>query len=123
MSIYGQRYHATHSNIEETDFSKIDLPRLHEEIQKIKAKTFSFSQSFSPEINDLERLKTFYLAPEVKLGTTCNDLFTNIMIKSDGSAIPAHGRCYNVSMGNIYESTLKEIWHGGPLCAVQERAR
>ena len=42
----------------------------------------------------------------------CNDVFTNIMIKSDGSIIPAHGRCYNLTIGNLYENNIKEIWHG-----------
>ena len=32
------------------------------------------------------------------------------MIKSDGSVIPAHGRCYNLNLGNIYSESLKEIW-------------
>ena len=37
------------------------------------------------------------------------------MIKSDGSAIPAHGRCYNLTLGNVHNETLKQIWEGGQL--------
>lgn len=110
--LYGNTYKATHSNIEETDFSKIDISRLHDEIQKIKTKNYSFTPSFSPEINDLTTLDTFYNKPEQKLGKTCNDVFTNIMIKTDGSVIPSHGRCYNVPMGNLHKNTLPEIWNG-----------
>lgn len=110
-ALYGNVYRATHSNIEETDFSKIKLPLLAKEIQKIKQANFHFTPSFSPEINSLENLEIFYNQPEVKLGKTCNDVFSNLMIKTDGSVIPAHGRCYNVSMGNIYEQSLSEIWN------------
>ena len=111
-ALYGNTYRATHSNIEETDFSKIDLKQLQEEVLKIKSNKYSFTPSFSPDIDNLERLQTYYNQPEKKMGKTCNDVFTNLMIKTDGSVIPAHGRCYNVSMGNIYENTLEEIWNG-----------
>lgn len=111
-ALYGHLYQATHSNIEQTDFSRIDMNYLQDEIQNIKSTNYPFSPSFSPEIDNLEKLKIFYLKPEHKLGTTCNDVFTSMMIKTDGTVIPSHGRCYNVPMGNIYENTLKEIWDG-----------
>jgi Fe-coproporphyrin III synthase len=109
--VYGQSYKATHSNIEETDFKKIDLNVLIEQINRIKDKTYPFSLSFSPEIADIEILNNYYHHPEIKLGRTCNDVFTTMMVKSDGSVIPSHGRCYNVSMGNIYAKSLEEIWN------------
>ncbi len=111
-ALYGSLYNATHSNIELTDFDNIDLAVLHQQIQLVRSKDYSFKPSFSPEINDLETLNTFYNEPEKKIGKVCNDVFTNIMIKTDGSAIPAHGRCYNSEMGNIYDKTLPEIWNG-----------
>jgi len=70
------------------------------------------SLGFSPEICDLEKLKIFYLKPEHKLGTSCNDLFTSMMEKMDGTVIPLHGSGYNISMGNVYKNTLEEIWNG-----------
>jgi len=111
-AVYGHLYHATHSNIEQTDFSKINMDYLHSEILKINNSQYPFTLGFSPEIDDLEKLKVFYLNPEYKLGATCNDVFTSIMVKTDGTIIPSHGRCYNVPMGNIYENTLEEIWNG-----------
>lgn len=113
-AVYGNRYSATHSNVELTDMSKIDLNVLHESVQSIKSTPYSVEITFSPEINELETLKTFYLKPDQKIGKKCNDVFTNLMVKTDGSIIPAHGRCYNVSMGNIYQNSLQEIWNGTP---------
>ena len=113
-AIYGTKYAATHSNIELTDLSKINITSLHQEIQKIKKGNYKINIGFSPEINDLETLTTFYREPEKKLGKTCNDVFTNLMVKTDGTVIPAHGRCYNVTMGNLYDNSLKEIWNAQP---------
>jgi radical SAM protein with 4Fe4S-binding SPASM domain len=59
----------------------------------------------------VEDFDVFYHHPEQLIGNSCNDIYRNIMIKSDGSVIPAHGRCYNLQLGNIYEESLKEIWH------------
>ncbi len=110
-AIYGQLYPATHSNIEETNFSNIDLKHLHEEIASIVKSKYPFQPSFSPELHSLEELERYYQQAEQKMGRTCNDVFTNVMVKSDGTVIPAHGRCYNKSMGNIYEQSLEEIWN------------
>lgn len=110
-ALYGSRYHATHSNIEETDFSTMDLNQLSAEIQKIKNGKFRIQPSFSPNITKVEDLDTYYNHPERRLGKACNDIFSNMMIKTDGSVIPAHGRCYNLAMGNLYKQSLKEIWN------------
>jgi radical SAM protein with 4Fe4S-binding SPASM domain len=110
-AIYGSLYQATHSNIEETNFSNIDLLELNEEIKKVKASSHSFEISFSPDLEGTENLNDFYHNPTKKLGRTCNDAFTNVMIKTDGSVIPSHGRCYNSEMGNIYKNTISEIWN------------
>ena len=42
------------------------------------------------------------------------------MIKSDGTAIPAHGRCYNLTVGNIYEENLTTIWNSPVLGAFRK---
>ena len=75
-----------------------------------KSNKAPFHLSFSPEIATKEKLLEFYLQPKKLIGRTCHDIFSNLMIKSDGSVIPAHGRCYNLTVGNIYENSLKEIW-------------
>jgi Fe-coproporphyrin III synthase len=113
--LWGQKYAATASNVELTNIDQYDLSLLWDEIQSIKELSFSFPIGFSPEISSKEKLIEFYHKPEKKIGKLCNDVFSTLMIKSDGSAIPAHGRCYNLTIGNIYTQTLKEIWQADPL--------
>ncbi|MDP4687275.1 MAG: radical SAM protein [Salibacteraceae bacterium] len=108
---YGEKYAATLSNTGEIDLDKMDLKQLWSEIQNIKKLNVAFPVSFSPEVDSYEDLKVFYHKPEQKWGKRCNDAFRNIMIKSDGSVIPSHGRCYNLTLGNVNESSLSAIWN------------
>lgn len=108
---WGNLYKATVSNIEETHINQTNLEKVWAEISAIKATRYPFKVSFSPEIKSMDGLKVFYHHPELFIGKRCNDAFTNIMIKSDGSVIPAHGRCYNIKTGNIYSQELDELWH------------
>lgn len=110
--IWNEVYPATPSNIDEINIDNFDLDILWEEIQAIKKDAYNFPVSFSPEIHSKEKLIEFYHQPLQLFGKGCNDIFSNIMIKSDGSVIPAHGRCYNLTLGNIYEQSLKDIWQG-----------
>lgn len=109
--IYGNKYSATISNIEQIEISKMNLNILLKEIIEIKKTNYPFEVKFSPEISDEIKLDVFYNQPEKFIGKICNDVYRNIMIKSDGSVIPAHGRCYNLNVGNINENSLKEIWN------------
>jgi len=34
--------------------------------------------------------------------------------------IPAHGRCYNIELGNIYRQSLKEIWQSNALKKIRK---
>ena len=109
--ILGNKYPATTSNTEHIEISKIDLKILFAEINEIKKSDYPFEITFSPEIIDEHKLDVFYNHPEKFLGKVCSDVYRNIMIKSDGSVIPAHGRCYNLDIGNIYNNSLKDIWN------------
>lgn len=109
-SVWGDLYPVESSNVDIIDFTKMNLEVLLEEIEHIKNSTYEEHIYFSPEIRELSDLKTYYLSPETIMGKGCHAVFTNIMIKSDGSVIPAHGRCYNLTIGNINDSDLKTIW-------------
>jgi len=62
-------------------------------------------------MNDLQKLELFYKQPQLFYGKRCYDVFRTMMIKSNGEVIPAHGRCYNLKIGNIYDQNLKTIWN------------
>ena len=109
--VYGSSYPATASNMEQINLNNFDLKKLYNEINDIKNKKYKFPVMFSPEIETEEELNTFYNKPEIIIGKSCSDVNRTMMIKSDGSVIPSHGRCYQLITGNIYEQNLKEIWN------------
>ncbi|WBX71656.1 radical SAM protein [Tenacibaculum retecalamus] len=108
-------YPASDSNVDLIDFENMDLDSLLNEIETIKNSTYPFNVYFSPEITSKENLELYYLQTEKIIGKLCNAVYTSIMIKSDGSVIPAHGRCYNLNLGNMYDQSLKGIWSSGAL--------
>ncbi|KYG79450.1 hypothetical protein AWW67_13860 [Roseivirga seohaensis] len=113
--LYSDSYPATNSNVDEIDISKMDLNILWEEIRSIKSEQYRFPVTFSPEVESYEGLLDFYQKPEKLIGKRCHDVFNNIMIKSDGSVIPAHGRCYNLTVGNLYKDDLNSIWNSSEI--------
>lgn len=114
-SIYGTRYPATCSNVDECDVSKIELNALWAEIQNIKSADYPFRVAFSPNVSSEVGLRLFYSEPHKMYGKRCGDVFSNLMIKSDGSVIPAHGRCYNLTVGNVYSDSLNHVWNSSSL--------
>jgi len=108
---FGGAYPATASNMQEIDIGSMNLEVLWEEIKRIKSKKYPFPVTFSPELNSEKDLDVFYHHPEIMLGKRCHDIYQNIMIKSNGDVIPAHGRCYNLTIGNLHDNNLKEIWN------------
>ncbi len=110
-AIYAGKYPATSSNMALIDMAKMDLPLLWEEIRAIQSQDWGFPISFSPKFKDFEAMQHYYHHPGEIVGKICNDAFRMMMIKSDGTVIPAHGRCYQHTVGNIYETDLPQIWN------------
>ena len=108
---YGTSYPATESNVACTNFAKTDLDELWQQMLQIRRAEYPFPISFSPEIHRRQDLDAFYHRPETLVGKRCIDVFRNMMIKSDGTVIPSHGRCYNYPVGNVYKSELSAIWN------------
>lgn len=118
--VFGAKYFATPSNVEEVSFEAFDLQALSEELSEIMQTKYPFPTSVTPPIIDREKMDIYYHKPQQKVGQACLDVFNNIMIKSDGSVIPAHGRCFNRTMGNVYTETLKEIWNSSELIELRK---
>lgn len=120
---FGPSFSATCSNIEGVDFSMYDLTLLSEELKTIRQTSFPFPVSIHPEIYEQKDLETYYHHPEIQIGTKCMDIYSNLMIKSDGSVIPAHGRCFNVSLGNLYTHELTDVWNAPKLVELRKLLR
>ena len=104
-------YPATDSNLDIVNFDNMNLNLLLEEIRSIRSTEYPFHVYFSPELKTAPELEVYYNDPSKFIGKHCRAVFTSIMVKSDGSVIPAHGRCYNLDIGNINNDTLKNIWN------------
>lgn len=110
-AVYGGTHPATESNLGPLDPAAYDLPALAAEVARVRTLRPPFRVTFSPEIDGLDALRRFYLEPGTRWGRTCNDAARALMVKSDGRVIPAHGRCYDVTVGNLRESSLADVWN------------
>ena len=112
---FGGGYPATASNMSEIDLGAMDLDRLWTEIVSIESRSWPWPLSMSPRVASRPALETFYRSPSVFVGKRCNDTFSKMLIQSNGDVLPAAGRCFNVKIGNLRESSLSEIWNGNAL--------
>lgn len=117
---FAKTYPVEISNIEGIDISKINVEELLKQINEIGKTDYPYKISFSPELKTIDELTDFYFNHKKMIGNLCNDVYRNIMIKSDGSAIPSHGRCYKVNAGNIYKDNLKQIWNSPDLSSFRK---
>jgi radical SAM protein with 4Fe4S-binding SPASM domain len=68
--------------------------------------------TITPNFSNREGVDTFYRDPLTSVsGPGCTDPWKMMMIKTDGTVIPAHSRCYNFSIGNIRTTSLQELWN------------
>lgn len=105
------KYKSTSSNMSAIDINNMDLRLLWKEMQELQSMVLDFPVNFSPNIKSREILDVYYHHPEIFIGKRCNDAYSNIMIKSNGDVIPAHGRCYDITLGNMYQQDIKTIWN------------
>jgi Fe-coproporphyrin III synthase len=110
-AIYAGKYPATASNMAVIDLTKMDLKLLWEEISAIRSMDLGFPVTFSPNFKDYLAMEYYYSNPGALIGKICNDSFRMMMIKTDGTVIPAHGRCYQHTVGNLATQSLPEIWN------------
>ena len=108
-------YAVAESNMAEMAVEDVDLAVLRDQIARIRTMETRFPVSFSPEIDGQEALEKFYQRPDQLWGRQCGDVNRSLMIKSDGSAIPAHGRCYPVALGNIRDQSMSDLWKGSAM--------
>jgi len=119
--LFGGLYPATASNVTDTSNDAIPLDRLWQDIHEVKRRTWDFPVQFFPDLSSYSMLRQYYTQPEVFVGRRCMDIFSNLMIKSNGDVIPAHGRCYNLTVGNLYEDNIQKIWNSSVMAQFRKR--
>jgi len=93
----------------ETDNYRVDVAVLHDQLQRIRA-TYPKAQ-FAPDYG-LKDLDTFYNRPtEFVWPGRCYVPWFVVEVLANGDVIPLT-RCIHIKMGNIYESSLREVWNG-----------
>ena len=108
---WGHIYHATVSNITEMNPNDINFSELWNQLEKIKKTKYPFETFFSIDMKSENELRTYYQSPSTFFGKSCQAIFNGMMIKTDGNVIPAHGRCFNLPVGNINNEPLNKIWN------------
>ena len=120
---WGGRYPATPSNVGPFDPADMDLARLLADLSAARQVPVAFPVGFQPALFTADALERFYRRGDELVGRRCSDAARTLMIKSDGSAIPAHGRCYEVAAGNLYRQPLPEVWNSAALAGFRRALR
>jgi MoaA/NifB/PqqE/SkfB family radical SAM enzyme len=118
---YGGDLTVTRSNLGEIEPAEMPVETLWAELRRVKA--YAREQGpgfpeliFTPDAPDDEGaalLHTFYREHSTFVGgRACTDPWKLMMVKTDGTVIPAHGRCYNFPVGNLNDRPLAELWNG-----------
>jgi MoaA/NifB/PqqE/SkfB family radical SAM enzyme len=116
-------YPATESNVAGMSILSVDRDQLWAEIQAVRAGAWPFRVTFAPDVRSREDLDAFFLDPARRFARGCTDAWRALMIKSDGSVIPAHGRCYRITAGNIRETELDALWNAPALARLRRDLR
>jgi len=106
------------SNLGAMNLNAIEIGETWQALQELKAyarRRPDFPRlSIVPDLDSPEALRIYYREPLTFVGgRNCTDPWTMMMIKTDGTVIPAHGRCYDFPLGNVKETPLSELWNNG----------
>jgi MoaA/NifB/PqqE/SkfB family radical SAM enzyme len=112
---WGNVYPATESCLSNMNLDKISLSVLLVQIREIRKIVLQFPVSFYPDFDNLSALSVYYNDHDQTIGKQCQDVMRNIMVKSNGDVLPGIGRCYNITVGNLYQNSLKKIWNSKTL--------
>jgi MoaA/NifB/PqqE/SkfB family radical SAM enzyme len=118
---YNGDWRVVRSNLGDIQPEQMPVVELWEELQRVKAYARDRSGdraqrfplvSITPDVSNPDMLQTYYRDHLTFAGgRNCTDPWKLMMIKTDGTVIPAHGRCYNFPVGNMTEQALPDIWN------------
>ncbi|MEA2576009.1 MAG: hypothetical protein QOH93_3307, partial [Chloroflexia bacterium] len=123
-TIYTGEYAVARSSLGEMSLESIDLGRLEAEIESVRAyskQVPGMEVTFHPDLKSAEELARYYRqADQYVGGRSCTDPFKMMMVKTDGTVIPAHSRCYNYPLGNVQDASLSELWNNARYTAFRQ---
>jgi len=98
------------------DPARFDAGLIWRQLQDVRAEAGAWPDTrltLTPDFEDASEVVRYYGEPEQFVGTrTCRDPWRMAMVRSDGTLLPAHGRCYHVPLGNVTRGSLSELWNG-----------
>lgn len=113
---YGGPLAVTRSSLGEMDPARFDAGLIWRQLQDVRAEAGAWPDTrltLTPDFEDASEVVRYYGEPEQFVGTrTCRDPWRMAMVRSDGTLLPAHGRCYHVPLGNVTRGSLSELWNG-----------
>lgn len=104
------------SNLGTIDPGAIDLEAMWRSLRDLEAYAAArpgFPElAIVPDLESVSDLEVYYREPLRFIGgRACTDPWRMMMVRTDGTVIPAHGRCYDVPVGRVTETGLAEIWN------------
>jgi MoaA/NifB/PqqE/SkfB family radical SAM enzyme len=121
---YTGEFAVARSSLGRMDLESIDLEQLAAEIESVRTyakQVPSMEVAFHPDLTGMEELVRYYREPDRYVGgTRCTDPFKMMMVKTDGTVIPAHSRCYNYPLGKVQEVSLSQLWNNARYSAFRQ---
>jgi len=123
---HGDTLHVVRSNLGQIQPEQMPVEVLFNELERVKAYVAGKDGAFprlhiTPDTTHVSTLETFYRDHLTFVGgRRCSDPWKLLGIRTDGTVIPAHGRCYDFPVGNVLTETLPEIWNGPGLVGFRQ---
>lgn len=95
----------------EIDSASVDVDLLWAQLKEIKSRRWPFRIRFTPDLHSKELVEIYYKAPEkIVARNNCRIPWDQAQIAANGDLI-IMTRCFHLPMGNISESSFKELWN------------
>ena len=99
--------------------SLFDTSLIWSELERLRQESRAWPETrltLTPDFEAPEQIARYYREPETFVGArACHDPWRMAMVRTDGTLLPAHGRCYHVPLGNVTQVSLAELWNGPAL--------
>jgi Fe-coproporphyrin III synthase len=113
--MWGNVLPVTQSNCYEADPELIDWHQMAQTISEVNNISTPFNINWIPQLEEEESIKSYYLDHLSPVGKrACVVPWHIVSVKPDGSVNIIH-RCFDLSLGNVQEQPLMDIFNGPPI--------